>query len=167
MAEFGRGWDWGYGPRYELPFTVPMAIGTGVACARVWSALRLRPIERTTLEAVGAFAVIVVAVFVGVVRIAPLLYPFAYSDVHARNRLARALDLTPLHNALVVAEPNVSTTSPLDLTENLPIDLYPDADVLLANNHDPGTVQCLREHFRTRKFYRAFAGDPSQIVPFK
>jgi hypothetical protein len=167
MAEFGRGWDWGYGPRYALPLTIPMAIGTGVACARVWSAARANPVDRATVDAAAAFAVIVVAVLVGVARIAPLLYPFAYSDVAAHNRLSRGLEFGRIHRAVVVAEPNVSNASPLDLTENLPIDLYPDEDVLIANDHDPGTVQCLREHFRNRTFYRALAGEPARIIPLK
>jgi hypothetical protein len=167
MAEFGRGWDWGYGPRYELPFTVPMAIGAGVVCARAWSAVRAGIVDRASIDAAAALAAIAVAVLVGIVRIGPLLYPFAYADVHARNRLARALEVSSLRNALVVADPNVSTTSPLDLTENLPIDLYPDADVLIANNHDPGTVQCLREHFPHRALFRAFPGDPTRIVPLR
>ena len=110
---------------------------------------------------------IVVAVVLGVVRIAPLLYPFAYADVHARDRVARALEVASIRHAIVVADPNVSVTSPLDLTENLPIDLYPDQDVLLANNHDSGTVQCLKEHFPQRSLYRAFPGDPARVVPLR
>jgi hypothetical protein len=165
MSEFGRGWDWGYGPRYALLFTVPMAIGAGVVLASVWSQARTRQVDGASVDAAVSLAMIVVAVVLGVVRIAPLLYPFAYADVHARDRMARALEGAPIHRAIVVADPNVSVTSPLDLTENLPIDLYPDQDVLLANNHDPGTVQCLKEHFPQRSLYRAFPGDPARLVP--
>jgi hypothetical protein len=164
LAEFGRGWDWGYGPRYALPFTVPMAIGTGVVCALVWRELRAPIADRAALE---AFPVMILAALLGVVRIAPFLYPYAHADVEARNRVQRALDAAPLHDAIVVAEQNVSPTSPLDITENLPIDLYPDADVLIANNHDPGTAECLREHFPHRRLYRAYAGDPVRIVPLR
>jgi hypothetical protein len=164
FAEFGRGWDWGYGPRYALPFMAPMAMGTGVVCALMWRELRAPTADRAALE---AFPIVVVAAMLGVIRIAPLLYPFAHADVEARNHLQRALDAAQLHNAIVLAEQNVSPTSPLDITENLPIDLYPEAEVLIANNHDPGTAECLRQHFPRRALYRAYPGDPARIVPLK
>jgi hypothetical protein len=166
MAEFGRGWDWGYGPRYELPFTIGMAIGTGVAFARVWTHAKANASDPLKFAAASSFAIIVVAVALGVVRIAPLLYPYAHTDIRNHNDLPRALEIAQLHHAIVVAEPNVSN-SPLDLTENLPVDLYPDQDVLMVNNHDPGTVQCLREHFPGRVMYRAYSGDPARLVPLR
>jgi len=164
MAEFGRGWDFGYGPRYTLPTTVPMAVGAGLVFARVWAEVASPSPDRA---AVAAFAVGAVAVLLGVIRIAPLLYTYAYADVHAHNRVPRALEPAHLRGAIVVAEPGVSNTAPMDLTENLPIDLYPDQDVLIANDHDPGTVQCLKQNFPHRALFKALPGEPARLVPFR
>src|SRR5260221_844385 len=72
--EVGRYFDFGYGPRYELPLVVPMAVGTGVALAPVWHAARARWSARSAFGAGGPAALAAVAIVAGVVRIAPLVY---------------------------------------------------------------------------------------------
>jgi hypothetical protein len=54
----------------------------------------------------------------------------------------------------------------MDLTENLPLDLYPNQDVLIAIERGPELVRCVQEHYPNRRFYRALPGPPVQIVPF-
>ncbi len=75
MLVFGRGGDLGYGPRYQLPLTVPMAVGTGVVLGRLWTLGRAKITSWGALRAGGPIAIALLAVTVGVVRIAPLIYP--------------------------------------------------------------------------------------------
>ena len=60
----------------------------------------------------------------------------------------------------------LNTTDPLDLTENLPLDLYPNQDVLIAIDRGPEETRCAQEKYRGRKFYRAVATDPVRIVRY-
>ncbi len=165
--EFGRGYDFGYGPRYELPLVVPMAVGTAVAFATLWRKARspLAPGE-TAFEAAGPMVLALTAVFLGLVRLAPLLYPPAYQDAHAHNRLRDAIAELRPHNAIVFGGQGLNTTDPMDLTENLPLDLYPDQDVLVAIDRGPDAVQCVKTHFPGRSYYRAIPGDPVRLVPY-
>ena len=165
LAEFGRNWDFGYGPRFQLPCVVPMAVGTGVVLARMWSAARVSSAATSALRAGGPAAVALVAVVLGVVRIAPLVYPYTLEDVRAHSRVKEAIELTRPHNAVVFAGAGTNNTSPLDLTENYPLDLYPDEDVLIANETAPSAVQCVRAHYPGRSLYRAEPGIPVRIVP--
>jgi hypothetical protein len=99
------------------------------------------------------------------VRIAPLVYPYTLEDVRAHSRVKEAIELTRPHNAVVFAGAGTNNTSPLDLTENYPLDLYPDEDVLIANETAPSAVQCVRAHYPGRSLYRAEPGIPVRIVP--
>ena len=164
LSEFGRGYDVGYGPRYVLLLVLPMAIGTGVAFAGLWS--RARGAGGPALALGGPFAVAVVAVVLGVVRIAPLVYPYAYADVKAHNRLHDAIDHADLHDAIVFGGPGLNTTDPMDLPENLPLDSYPDQDVLIAIDRSPDEVKCVRDKYRGRTLYRAIPGEPVRIVRY-
>ena len=128
LNEFGRGYDFGYGPRYEFPLVVPMAVGAGVIFADLWMRASSRPaaasaaFAASALNLGGPFVLALAAVIVGVVRVAPNLYPFTYQDVHLHNRLREAVDAADLHNAIVFGGVGLNTTDPLDLTENLPLD---------------------------------------------
>jgi hypothetical protein len=166
LLELGRGWDLGYGPRYAFPAVVPMAVGTGVALARLWSAARSRSSSLPPLQLGGPIAVALASGLVAVVRIAPLIYPPTYADVQLHNRLHEALAQTNLHDAIVLAGPGLSNTDPKDLPENLPLELYPNQDVLIANDTDTEVVECLRERFPKRRLYRASSGNPIGFSPY-
>lgn len=167
LTEFGRGFDLGYGPRYELPLLVPMAVGTGVVLADLWTRARAHAVGTSALALGGPAALALAAVVVGVVRIAPYLYPFTYADVRTHNRLKDAIDAsTDLHNAVVFGGVGLNTTDPLDLTENLPLDLYPNQDVLIAIDRGPEETRCVQEKYRGRKFYRAIPSEPVRIVRY-
>jgi hypothetical protein len=54
----------------------------------------------------------------------------------------------------------------MDLTENLPLELYPDQDLLIAVDRGPEAVKCVRESYPQRTFYRALPEFPVRIVPY-
>jgi hypothetical protein len=166
LLEIGRNYDLGYGPRYQLPMVVPMAVGTGVMFGYLWAAASRRWSSMPAAREGGPLAVAVVSMLVGVVRIAPLVYPNTYADVQVHNRLHEALARANVHDAIVFAGSGLNNTDPMDLTENLPLDLYPNQDVLIALDRNPDVERCVKELYPKRHFYRAIAGPPLQIVPF-
>ncbi len=165
-CETGREFDFGYGPRYQMACVVPMAVGTGAVFAYLWTRGRARVAGASAFALGGPAAVALAAALIGVVRIAPLVYPYNYADVRDHNRLHDALDKASLHNAVVFGLGGLNSTDPLDLTENMPLELYPDQDVLIALERDPEQVKCVREKYRGRAFYRALPGDPVRIVRY-
>ena len=167
MLEVGRKWDLGYGPRYELPWVVPMAVGTGLVLAQLWAVATAHAPGVSALQAGGPVAVALVGLLVGVVRVAPLVYGPTYADVQTHNRLHEALAARPdIHDAIVFAGAGLNNTDPMDLTENLPLDLYPNQDVLIALDRTPGLVRCVQRDYPTRRYYRAVAGTPVRIEPY-
>ncbi len=164
--EVGRTFDLGYGPRYEFPYVVPMAVGTGVMFAQLWAAGRSRWSAAPAVRIGGPAAVALVAMAVGVLRVAPLVYGPTYADVQNHNRLHEALAKANLHNAVVFGGSGLNNTDVMDLTENLPLDLYPNQDVLIALERNPELVQCVKDLYPNRHFYRAIPGPPVRIVPF-
>ena len=166
MAELGRSFDLGYGPRYQLPCVVPMAAGTGAVLATLWDTAKRRVHAGTALRAGGPAALAIASMVVGVVRIAPLVYPYNYADVKTHNRFHDALKIHPVHNAIVFAGGGLINTDPMDLTENLPLDLYPNQDVLVALDRSPDLVACVKELYPTRRYYRAVPGNDVTIVPY-
>ena len=166
LSELGRGYDFGYGPRYGLPLVVPMAVGTAVVLADLWTRARTRTVGASALALAGPATIALAAVVVGVLRVAQYLYPFTYADVHAHNRLREAIDVASPHNAIVLGGQGLNTTDPLDLTENLPLDLYPDQDVLIAIDRNADETRCVQEKYRGRALYRAIPSEPVRIVRY-
>jgi hypothetical protein len=174
MVELGRGYDFGYGPRYTLPLIVPMAVGTGVVFARLWAVAVEAPFTEAVrsriggaLAAGGPIAVALVAAGLGVCRLAALMYPHTYADVHEHNRLHDAIDtLAPKHAVIIAGTFGLNMTDPMDLTENLPLDLYPDQDAIIAIDRGPDETRCVQDKFRGRTFYRAIPGDPVRLVRY-
>jgi hypothetical protein len=173
LLEIGRGFELGYGPRYVLPTIVPMAVGTGVVLAKLWTratratatmATMARPADGNALSAGGPAALALTAVALGVVRIAPMVYPFTYADIHSHNRLNEAIALAQPHNAVVFGSFGFNTTDPMDLTENLPLDLYPQQDVIIALDRGPDEERCVERQYRGRTFYTAIPTEPVKIV---
>jgi hypothetical protein len=158
MLEMGRGDERGYGPRYVFPCILPMVIGTGVMLAKLLGSGPLRARGPATLAFVAAI--------VGVIRIAPLAYPFAYAEVHDHNRLHEAIAKAGIHNAIVFGYGGLTNTHPLDLAEDLPLELYPKQDVLIALEQSADLARCVKEHFPERKFYRAVPGAEVKILPY-
>jgi hypothetical protein len=160
-----RNWDWGYGPRYETPLVVIMAVGTGVALAPLAESARQHTHAMTALQAGGPIAVVLCMIMLTLVRLWPLLYPGIYAHVHAHDALNERIRETGIHNAVVMAAVGTTGFDPLDLTENLPIDLYPNQDVLIAIERKPEWTQCIRTGFPGRAIYRA-TGNPPVITPY-
>jgi len=104
----------------------------------------------------------------GAVWIAPLVYPITHEDVWAHNHFRLALDSWKLDNALlwVGDATRLTTNDPMDLTENWPIELYPHQRALVALDRLPGLIECARDAFPTRKFYRVVPGETVTYVPF-
>jgi len=167
LSEFGRTLDAGYGPRHALACIVPMSVGTGVVLGRLWGAGAGRASasggDRTL--AVGPICLALAGVFFGVLRIAPMIYPDAYADAQRHNWLRAALSRLDLHDAVVLGGAG-DITDPLDLPQNLPLDLYPPPDVLIGIDRGPEAARCVREAYPDRSIYRAVFGHPAQIVPY-
>jgi hypothetical protein len=159
MLGWGRGVDFGYGPRYQMPFIVPMAVGGAVALAPLVTAALSVGADRSAFALGGPAALALAAAIGGVIYIAPLVYPFNYQDVHLRNVVFKAIRNEGIHNAVVIVSKGSTISDQLDLTQNLPLDLYPDQDVLVISDRAPEVHQCVRELYPTRKFYRT-AGRP-------
>jgi hypothetical protein len=133
-----------------VPMVVPMAIGTGVIFAELWgTALGLvhRVESLTAFQRGGPFAVAMSAAVIGVVRIAPLIYPAATADVREHNLLEDALATARLHHTVVIARDGIANVDSMDLTENLPLSLYPDQDVLVARSPNPASDECVKRSY--------------------
>lgn len=155
FLDLGRGYDWGYGPRYRMIAMVPMALGTGVLLARLAYGRR----------SVAAFGALLAAIFLGVIRIAPLVYPYEYEAVANENRLGIAIQEAGVHHALVIATPGTGAVDPRDLTQNLPLELYPDQDVIIAVAHTPHLEQCVRNLYGDRAIYHATGRQQVVLTP--
>jgi hypothetical protein len=154
FLEFGRGWDFGYGPRYFLPTTVAMAVGTGVAIAPLWATARRRMHARWALLAGGPALLAVAVALVGAVRIAPLVYPNTYADTRARSAVNEAVRRDGVTNAIVWIAPRLTVSDSRDLTQNLPLEFYP-ADAILVLDKGPESRKCVTSAFPGRKQYWA------------
>jgi hypothetical protein len=109
-------------------------------------------------------AVALVAAFIGIVRIAPLVYPYNHSDVDARNAVFNAIKKQELHHAVVFINRGTSIANPLDQTQNLPMDFYDD-DVLIAIDLNNDVEQCVKNRFSNRKIYRATGWRDLSFIP--
>jgi hypothetical protein len=162
--DLGRNYDWGYGPRYELPFVVFMATGTGIALAPLFENARRHFALRGALTTGGPAAVVITVMVVTLVRLWPLLYPGIYVHVRQHDALNERIREMDIHHAVVMAKMGTTGFDPRDLPENLPIELYPNQDVLVAIERQPESERCIRANYPERAFYRA-AGTPPVIVP--
>ncbi len=149
--EFGRGWDSGYGPRYNLPSVVPMAIGGGLLLAPVVRDAVRR--HGATLRRVGPAVLATAAVVTATFRIAPLIYPEAHFEVHERDGTLRAIADAHLTHSVVTVKGGEVGMDPLDLTQNLPSDKNPDVLILLKT-FGPDW-ECGRKKYADRQWYRA------------
>jgi hypothetical protein len=163
-----RGYDWGYGPRYLMVLLVPMAVGSAVALAPLTVAARARVTAgASALVRGGPLALVAFAVVSGLVRVAPLVWPTVADHTRRHSALSRAVEEAGLRNAIVVATPGTTGFSDVDLTTNLPIDLYPDQDVILAIDRQTPreAAACLRAAFPGRSLYSASGVGEVHISP--
>ena len=161
FINLARGYDWGYGPRYQMVAVVPMILGSGVALARLHASAARRFHGEGSASATAPLGACFAVIVIGVVRLAPLVYPFNYQMVQNENRLKRAVKDAGVHHALVLAPPGTGGVDSRDLTQNLPLDLYPDQDVLYAVPKTRGLDECVLRNHPGRAVYRASG---SQVV---
>lgn len=162
-----RGVDWGYGPRYHMVFVVPMAVGAAVVLAPMTVAALARDADgRPALARGGPFALAVLAVVVAWMRIVPSEWATVFQHVTQHAALTRAIEEAHLHDAVVLATDGTTGFNALDLPTNLPIDLYPDQDVLIAveRKDREGAEKCLGEAYPTRTLYHASGVSPVVIT---
>lgn len=153
--EFGRGFDFGYGPRYQMHLVVPMSVGGAALLAPLVSAALGKAKEVSALRLGGPAAIFVVFAVLGALRIVPLTYPVAHEDVRLRNVVFAAIKQERVHHAVVTVSKGSTISDQLDLTQNLPLELYPNQDVLVVSDRGPEVNQCVRNQFPQRRFYRA------------
>jgi hypothetical protein len=164
FSELGRGWDFGYGPRYYFPSIVPMAVGTGVLLAPLWAAARKHVHPRRALLVGGPALLAIAAAVYGGVRLAPLLYPYSYDDTKARSAVNDAIRKEQLTNAIVWIQPGTTFSDARDLTQNYPFELYP-SDAILAIDAGDDARRCVTTLFPGRRQYRAVGAYETKILP--
>ena len=168
--EFGRGYDWGYGPRYAMVWLVPMAIGGGVALAQLSVAARRHTLGgATALARGGPLALAIFAVASTWLRIVPLVWPPVAEHTRRHSSLQRAIEDAHLEDAVVIASEGTTGFSDLDLATNLPVDLYPEQDAIIAiDRHNANeAAECLRAAFPDRRLYSASGASEIRLAPWK
>jgi hypothetical protein len=154
MSEFGRTDDFGYGNRFQIPTLVALSVGTALLLAPMF-ALPSHDVGGTVYghRAFGGPAALAsFALVSGALRIAPLIYPTAHSDISRYMRVEQAIERQGIHNAVVISSAYEDGAQALDVTRNWPI---PQPDVIIAGETLPTEAKCLMEHFPDRRFYRA------------
>ncbi len=149
--ENGRGWDFGYGPRYQLHTVVPMAVGA----ALVWTHAGFFRARTATFGRVAA-----ALSFAGVVAVTVWTFPHNYAVVADSMRIDTAVRAAKLGRAIVIVPNGMGRYGELDVPRNYPIDLY-DSEVLVASTRD---AQCVMTSYPDRAIYRAENGSPIRFV---
>ena len=143
-------------PGTSFPAIVPMAVGTGVVVAPLWVAAPTRTSRRGAPSPWAGLSRSFIAAFVmGIVRLAPLVYPINHADIAQRNTVYEAAKAGHLKDAIVWLEPHTTMSDPLDLTQNYPLELYPDQPVLYAIDRGPDARACVRSMYPHRTQYHS------------
>lgn len=150
--EFGRGWDFGFGPRYQMPVIVPMAVGA--------SALLTPIFLRAQRVGVG---LVLAGMAYGVLRILPVTFPHNHDLLLRNDAPVRAARAAGLHHVIVKVTAGTWVYGPMDATRNLPIELY-DNDVLLVGDSGPQSLQCVRSQFPDRPIYKTAPGPGTDLT---
>jgi hypothetical protein len=165
-VNYGRGQDWGYGPRYLLPIIVPLSVGSALALAPL--GIKDGPRElphRFAFERSSPAALVVLSIVTAWMGIVPLVWPTVTSHLRSHAALADAIARAHLRNAIVLFRPGFTGVDWLDLTENLPLNLYPNQDVIIAAERSADTAECVQAAFPKRTLFRAIgAGDDIRFV---
>jgi hypothetical protein len=141
-----------------------MAIGVGAVLGPLVTMAR-RGYALGKLYPAAPLALALSAWIIGIVRIAPLMFPYARAVVEVHDTLALALRSAPIDDAIVLASGPIGGVNPLDVTENLPLMLYPEQRIFVANEVDAGTLACLRAHYPARRIFRVVEGPPIGFAP--
>jgi hypothetical protein len=164
LNEFGRGVDFGYGPRYQSVLVPPFAVAQAMFLTPVMDAAMTRAGALSALRRGGPAAIALFAFVSGTVRIAPLTYSLMLSDTRTENSIYRAVRAAKLKHAVVTVAWNVAGLNPPDVTRNDPTD--PDPDVIYLGEISAEDTKCAQEIFADRKFYHA-AGKPDvTLTPY-
>jgi hypothetical protein len=150
----------GFGPRFHLPLVVPLAIGGAALLCPLFGVTEK---GRTRFGAPGAIAL--AAIVLGVVRIAPLVYPEAWFDQHRRTAVLRAIKEAHLHHAVVTVTRHEVWFDPLDQAQNLPRDPLP--DVLILHDFGGPDIECGKKEFADRYWYHAKGMEEATLEPIQ
>lgn len=156
----GRGFDWAYGPRYQLATIVLWSAGTGAAVAA--PALRVAAGVQRWVAARGVLPFAVVTVFASIL-LAPMLYPINTDSVMKLEEVNDRAREQGVRNAIIlVGQSGTGERGGLDFTQNLPLDLYPDQSILVAQPTGD-EERCLRDTFPDRAIWQA-RGNPVTLT---
>lgn len=154
MLEIGRGTDFGYGPRYQLPLVVPMALG---------GAIFFGEMQRRARSLVLGFGSVIA--LVGAFRVGTFTFPFNHALLVASMAPEHAVAVTHTSNAIVRISRGTHPYGDWDVTRNYPYGTYAN-DVLYVGDVNPSLTQCLRREFSGRTFLRTERrGDGVVLVP--
>ena len=156
--------DSGYGPRYNLPVVIGLAVGGGLFVALLWAKIDAGTADRRLLRSLPLVAV-ALAYVVGVWRIGEWVYPAWHKDLHAKRALQRAIATSDLRHAVVFVREAELAMQAWDETQNLYSE--PDPDVLIVTDHRAGEdFECARRRYADRAWYRAKGWDDVTITPY-
>jgi hypothetical protein len=162
-----RGFDWGYGPRYLMVLVVPAAVGGAVALAPLTaSALKRVTAGHTAISRGAPLALAVFAVVAMWFRIVPPEWATVADHTLKHSAVQRLIETMHLKNAVVLATEKPVGFSEMDLTTNLPLDLYPDQDAIIAieRGEPQEAADCLRSAFPDRQLVRVSGRDQLAVI---
>ena len=151
----------GYGPRFHLPYVVPMAVGTAVLLAPLWVAASKRGVGRRALATGGPAAVALLAMVAGIVRIAPLVYPPAWAEMHRKTAPLRAIKAANLHHAVVSITRHEVYADPMDLVQDYATD--PDPNVFIIHEWVGPEITCGKQHWAEREWWHVSGQDEATL----
>lgn len=149
--DVGRGNDFGYGPRYQFIVVIPAAVGMALLVQRLARRASPRIVWWSVGGVLAGFTVLTSAhVFGSATRL-----------VANVGKIERAVERAHLRNAVVIIQRGTHTYGEQDL-HNVPVELYW-PNVVFANDSN---VQCVREGFPNRAFYKASpSGKGVEVTP--
>jgi hypothetical protein len=152
----------GYGPRLHLPLVVAMAVGGGVILAPAWVAAMRHVSARSALVTGGPAVVAAAAMVIGVVRIAPLVYPSVHQEMMKKTAPLRAIHAAHLKNAVVTIKRGEVTFDPMDLVQNTPT--VQDPDVLILHDVGGDMMACAKDRFKDRQWWHVQGMNEAEIL---
>jgi hypothetical protein len=153
----------GYGPRLHLALVVAMAVGGAVALAPLWVRATRHATGRTALATAGPAALVALAIALGVLRVAPLVYPSVHAEMMKKTAPLRAIQKAHLKHAVVTVTRGETAFDPLDLLQNVPT--AKDPDVIILHDFGGPDIACSREQWKDRTWWHAKGMEEAELVP--